>query len=138
MKTYQMDVHFLDQIRSRRTHKKCPVVLVIVARISDKPVLVAYENHNALKAIAPNTRPSLFFLFHTPFGICDGVFLFQVPCQRVVRSRRGTCPAHGTVGFEIVRRVVVWIKVREVHIPAGMLDRVRVGRVGPLRHAGRA
>jgi hypothetical protein len=113
-------------------------MLVIVASIPNKPVLVAYEDHNALKAIAPNTRPSLFFLFHAPFGICDGIFLFQLPCQRVVGSRCGTRPAHGTVGFEIVRRIVVWIEVCEVHIPAGMFDRVRVGRVGPLRHAGRA
>ena len=113
-------------------------MLVIVTSIPNKAMLIPYEHHDALKAITPNARPSLLFLFHAPFGIHNRIFLLQLSCQRVIRSCGSTRPAHGTVALEVVRWIVVRIEVFEVHVPAGGFDAVRVGGVGPLCHAGRA
>src|SRR5947209_2778973 len=43
-------------------------------------------------------------------------------------------PTHGTVGFEVVRRVIVGIEVCEVHVPTRVLDIVCGGRISPLCH----
>lgn len=113
-----MDVYFLDQVRSRCTHKKRPVVLIVIAGVPDKPVLVAYEDHDTLKTITPDARSPVLFLLYPSLGICDGILVFQLPRQRVIRGRSGASPAHGTVCFKVIRGIIIWVEICEVHVPA--------------------
>ena len=43
--------------------------------------------------------------------------------------------AHGAVRLEVISGVVVRIEVCKVDVPAGVLDLICGGSIGPLRHA---
>lgn len=112
----QVDAHFLDQLRSRSPHKKGPVMLIVVVGVSHKPMLVAYKDHDALNAILAHARSSLNLLLDPPLCVRCGVLGLQVCSKRSVWCCRGMCPAHGAVRFEIVRRIIVGIKVGQIDV----------------------
>jgi hypothetical protein len=133
---YQINAHLLHKFRSRCPYEESPIVLISIARAPDQLVLVAYEDHDALHAIDPDSRPLLNLLLHAPFGICSRVFPLQLGGQQRIRRGCGLRPAHGAVRCEVVAWVVIRIEVCELHIKARGLDFVRGGCVGPLCHAG--